>query len=172
LDQLRDGSALSQNVLSILHTQTKPCIDTRREREGIRKAEELRFDQRKCFDSSQIEAFAHGYAAQNFYLVQGPPGTGKTLVLAYLAVTLALEGQRVLVTALTHRAINNALRMIGKRTGFPHAFKVGQRLRALDLEWDGGTIRNYEKFEHSPYDPGEDGYIVGGTCFAVRSSRL
>ena len=172
LDQLSDGSALSRNALGILHLQTEPHIDSRRERQGARIAQERRLNQGRRFDSSQIAAFAHGFAAQNFYLVQGPPGTGKTLVLAYLAVTLGLEGQRVLVTALTHRAINNALRMIGKKTRFPHVFKVGQRLRALDLEWDGGAIRNYEKFEYSPYDPEGAGYIVGGTCFAVRSSRL
>jgi len=172
LDQLGNGSALGQSVLSVLHLQTEPRIDPRREREGARMAQELRFDQGRRFDSSQIEAFARSYAAQKFYLVQGPPGTGKTLVLAHLAVALALEGQRVLVTALIHRAINTALRTIGKKTAFPHVFKVGQRIRARDLGWGEGTIRNYEKFEYSPYDPEGAGYIVGGTCFAVRSSRL
>lgn len=171
LDQLDDGSTLSQNALGVL-LQTEPRIDPSRERTGTRIAQELRFDQGQRFDSSQIGAFACGYAAQNFYLVQGPPGTGKTFVLAYLAVALALEGQRVLVTALTHRAINNALRMIGRKTRFSHVFKVGQRLRALDLERSEITIRNYEKFEYSPYDLEGSGYIVGGTCFAVRSSRL
>ena len=38
-------------------------------------------------------------------LVQGPPGTGKTYLLAELCARLLAAGQRVLVTALTNRAL-------------------------------------------------------------------
>src|SRR5690554_2341787 len=82
---------------------------------------------------SQVEAFASAFAAQNHYLVQGPPGTGKTWLLAHLAVALAQRGQRVLITAFTHRAINNALRKIADTTGYPYVFKVGQSYHADDL---------------------------------------
>ncbi|GAB4575790.1 MAG: hypothetical protein Kow0077_29030 [Anaerolineae bacterium] len=124
------------------------------------------------FNASQQRAFAQAYAARNFALIQGPPGTGKTLVLAHLAAALAAEGQRVLVTAFTHRAINNALRKIGKETGYRPVMKIGQRDRADDLAWDGGAVPNFERFGDCPYGKNQSGLIIGGTCFAVRTSRL
>ena len=44
-------------------------------------------------------------------LVQGPPGTSKTYLLAELCAQLLAAGQRVLVTALTNRAL---LELAGK----------------------------------------------------------
>ena len=51
------------------------------------------------------------------YLIQGPPGTGKTFVLAHLAQLLVADGFCVLVTALTHRAIDNTLNKISTGSG-------------------------------------------------------
>ncbi|MGC8878444.1 MAG: DEAD/DEAH box helicase, partial [Anaerolineae bacterium] len=50
--------------------------------------------------------------------------------------------------------------------------KVGQARYADDLVWEGGAIANYEKFAYSPYSSQDRGFIVGGTCFALRTSRL
>ena len=166
LDTLEYKSEANGNILGILHGPIRPRPNARRERRAARLAEGVKLNQ------SQHEAFIQAYATENYYLIQGPPGTGKTWVLAFLAVALASEGQRVLVTAFTHRAINNALRKIVKATDYPHVFKVGQSIHADDLTWDGGQVPNYEKFEYSPYDPRGQGFIVGGTCFAVRTSRL
>ncbi|MCX5788457.1 MAG: ATP-binding protein, partial [Elusimicrobia bacterium] len=48
--------------------------------------------------------------ARNWHAVQGPPGTGKTQLLARLALDAAArQGLRVLVTAVSHQAIHNAL---------------------------------------------------------------
>ena len=166
LDTLAFSPDWQRYILSILGGHFGPQLDVSRERQAVRMAAQL------GLNPSQIEAFTRAYTTENFYLVQGPPGTGKTLVLAYLAVALAREGQRVLVTALTHRAINNALRKVAQTTGYAHVIKVGQRNYADDLTWDDGCVPNYEKFEHSPYNPNGQGFIVGGTCFAVRTSRL
>ncbi len=152
-------------VLDILKGRIRPRIDRRRERHGLRLAKDL------GLNASQSEAFARAYATENYYLIQGPPGTGKTWVLAHLAKTLAEEGQRVLVTAFTHRAINNALRKVAD-VKCPHVFKVGQARYADDLSKDGLHVPNFERFDHSPYRTAEGGYVVGGTCFAVRTSRL
>jgi DNA replication ATP-dependent helicase Dna2 len=65
-----------------------------------------------CLDASQLEAFTEAFAASPVTLVQGPPGTGKTHVLARIASALAADGERVLVTAYTHRAVNHALRKV------------------------------------------------------------
>jgi len=153
-------------ILGILGGSIKPRHNWHREQRAASEAGRL------GLKSSQCEAFSQAFAAENYYLIQGPPGTGKTWVLAYLATALAAEGQRVLVTAFTHRAINNALCKIARTTGYNRILKVGQHHYAEDLTWDGGSVHNYERFGDSPYSPQEQGLIIGGTCFAVRSSRL
>lgn len=124
------------------------------------------------FNPAQREAFLKSYATENYYLVQGPPGTGKTWVLAHLAAALASEGQRVLVTGFTHRAINNALVKIAKVTGFHPVIKVGPRRYADDLTWEGGQVPNFEYFTDSLLGMGTMGFVVGGTCYALRGKRL
>ena len=126
----------------------------------------------KGFNQKQLEAFLGAYSTSNYYLIQGPPGTGKTWVLAHLAEKLAREGERVLITAFTHRAINNALVKTAKSTGYNKICKIGQATNATDLSWANGSVTNYEKFTFSPYSHNDRGLIVGGTCFAVRTSRL
>jgi DNA replication ATP-dependent helicase Dna2 len=166
LDTLAFVPEWQSYILSLFRGVLKPKWDAGRERQARQLASQRRLNE------SQIEAFARAYATESFYLIQGPPGTGKTWVLAYLAEALAREGQRVLVTAFTHRAINNALRKIVQATGYPHVFKVGQRQYADDLTWDGGQVPNYETFAASPHKPNDAGLIIGGTCFAVRTTRL
>jgi len=166
LDQLADGSPHSQQVLSILQGRVQPQFDYRTALSAYEMARRL------SLDASQVEALARGLSTQDFFLIQGPPGTGKTYVLAYMAARLAQQGERVLITAFTHRAISNALRKIAKVTGFNRVAKIGQRLHADDLTWETGSVPNYEHFADSPFQPDGTGYILGGTCFAVRTSRL
>lgn len=166
LDTLWSTPVRCQEILGVLHGEIPVRSDAARERTGAALAPRL------GLNTVQGEAFARAYGAENYTLIQGPPGTGKTWVLAHLAATLAREGQRVLVTAFTHRAINNALRKIAKETGYPQVIKVGQADHARDLAWDGGVVPNFETYNNSPYSPSSQGVIVGGTCFAVRGSRL
>lgn len=152
-------------ILRILMGKTQPRIDATREWAGWRLA------QAANLNDSQSEAFARAYATENYYLIQGPPGTGKTLVLGHLAKALAAEGQRVLITAFTHRAINNALRKVAE-TGWRHVCKVGQAYYADDLSRDGVQVQNFERFDRTPYQCASGGYVIGATCFAARTSRL
>ncbi|MBI5597562.1 MAG: AAA family ATPase [Elusimicrobia bacterium] len=85
-------------------------------------------------EGSSREAFEEALRARNWYSVQGPPGSGKTHLLARLALHLALErDMRVLVTAVSHAAIHQALSEI---------VAVGRRIgktmpRAAELVMDG-----------------------------------
>ena len=165
LVQLDDGSSRSRRVLDILKGGVQPRYRSLNPERWKPVADQNQFN------PSQREAFRKALAAENFHLIQGPPGTGKTYLLAWLADTLARQGQRVLITAFTHRAINNALRKIGRETGFGRVAKIGQQYRADDLTWKGGKIPNYEYGDQCPYHA-EEGVILGGTCFSLRTNRL
>jgi uncharacterized protein len=49
---------------------------------------------------------------RSYVAVQGPPGTGKTYRAAHMVHALVMAGQRVGVTAFSHRAIENLLRKV------------------------------------------------------------
>jgi DNA replication ATP-dependent helicase Dna2 len=73
-------------------------------------------------EESARAAFSCALGCRAWAAVQGPPGTGKTHLLARLALHLAREeGARVLVTAVSHQAIHNALGEV---------FWTARRLRA------------------------------------------
>lgn len=153
----------------ILTGRTVPQVDPYEKKRALALAQHLR----PSFNPSQLEAFANAYSTTNYYLIQGPPGTGKTWVLAHLAALLAQEGKSVLITAFTHRAINNALRKVAEVGAVTRVLKVGQRNRADDLEWSRGVIPNYEKLSEAVDSCGGiKGLIVGATCFAARTRRL
>ena len=118
---------------------------------------------------AQTEAVACAYATGLAHLIQGPPGTGKTLVLAHIACLLAREGERVLVTALTHRAINNALAKIAEVDPDIPTGKVGQGSRASGLP---ESMTNSESFDSSPFAEMSGGYVIGGTPFRHADKTL
>jgi DNA replication ATP-dependent helicase/nuclease Dna2 len=118
-------------------------------------------------NASQVEAVAMSYAADLLHLIQGPPGTGKTLMLAHLAKLLVEDGRRVFVTALTHRAIHNALNKIAKVDENIPVCKVGPSQHDDDLNVD-----NFETFSKSRFTEINGGYVVGATPFALQSKRL
>lgn len=118
-------------------------------------------------NDSQIEAVAQAYASDLLHLIQGPPGTGKTLMLAHLAKLLVDDGQRVLVTALTHRAIHNALNKIPKVDNSIPVCKIGEDRHISDL-----NVPNFENFDQSHFGDLSSGYIVGATPFSLQTQRL
>jgi DNA replication ATP-dependent helicase Dna2 len=62
--------------------------------------------------------------AEDFALVQGPPGTGKTYTIARTVRALVADGQRVLLSAFTNRAVDNALEAL-REQGFSDFVRVG-----------------------------------------------
>jgi len=161
LKQAGDTAIGRERILPLLMGRIESGMDTARFERALSMAEEA------GLNWSQSEALAQAYATDLACLIQGPPGTGKTRVLAHIAQALVDDGERVLVTALTHRAINNALNKIAEVAPDTPAIKVGSHTRA-----DGLQVDNYENFDASPLADTKSGYIVGATPFAARGSPL
>lgn len=161
LAQAGDSLVGRQRILPLLMGDSQSGIDSFLYGRGMEMGEtlELNYD--------QSHALANTYAADLAHLVQGPPGTGKTRVLATLARALVSDGQRVLITAFTHRAINNALNALVKQDPDIPVIKVGKKARADDL-----LVKNYETFHESPLAEMSRGYVVGATPFAPQTKRL
>lgn len=120
------------------------------------------------YNNSQSDAIAAGASSEWCALIQGPPGSGKTQVLANIVAERLKRGERILVTAFTHRAIHQALRTIHRI--LPHEdriIKVGNIIPDTEL-----TVQQYEYFSDSPLATEEGGYVVGATVFSTRSARL
>jgi DNA replication ATP-dependent helicase/nuclease Dna2 len=119
-----------------------------------------------ALDASQQEAFVAAMAADPVTLIQGPPGTGKTYVLARIVAALSAQGLRVLVAAYTHRAVNNALRMVAAADGSLTVVKAGKVSGADDLR--GTRVGVAPSISRLPAgrDPRR---VVGATLFGLKA---
>jgi DNA replication ATP-dependent helicase Dna2 len=161
LDTVADSLRGRSTILPLLQGSLTPKIDYAR---FERAAQEMAA---AGLNDSQVEAVAQAYAVDLLYLIQGPPGTGKTWMLAYLAKLLVADGQRVLVTALTHRAIHNALNKIPKVDEGISVCKIGENRHTSDL-----AVPNFDTFDQSGFGDLNGGYVVGATPFALQTQRL
>ncbi|MFB6154542.1 MAG: AAA domain-containing protein [Haloferacaceae archaeon] len=75
-------------------------------------------------NESQNEAVSLAVDAEDLALVHGPPGTGKTYTIARTVRALVEQGERVLVSAFTNRAVDNALEAL-REQGFHDVVRVG-----------------------------------------------
>jgi DNA replication ATP-dependent helicase Dna2 len=69
--------------------------------------------------------------AEDFALVHGPPGTGKTYTLARTVRALVADGQRVLLSAFTNRAVDNAIEALEEQ-GFTAVVRWGSESGVRD----------------------------------------
>jgi DNA replication ATP-dependent helicase/nuclease Dna2 len=77
------------------------------------------------------------------------------------------DGRRVFVTALTHRAIHNALNKIPRVDDTIPVCKIGEARHVGDLD-----VPNFERFDQSRFGENSGGYVIGATPFARQSRRL
>jgi DNA replication ATP-dependent helicase Dna2 len=75
-------------------------------------------------NDAQNAAVNRAVRADDFALVHGPPGTGKTYTLARTVRALVERGERVLLSAFTNRAVDNALEAL-REQGFDEFVRVG-----------------------------------------------
>ena len=90
-------------------------------------------------DADQTVAFQHA-CGREFQLIQGPPGAGKTRLAAEVCTAFLAAGRQVLVSAFTHRAVNNVLRAIARGgQGVPARMliKIGAPHQAEKLQAEG-----------------------------------
>ncbi len=161
INQVADSDRGRRVILPLLFNDISPTIDYGSHQIAYKGGIKARLN------SSQAEALADGYATDLVHLIQGPPGTGKTYVLAHLARMLVKDGLRVFVTALTHRAINNALDRIHALDEHIPVCKIGREERAQGLK-----VENFPNFYGSGFDELGSGYVIGATPFATRTQRL
>lgn len=79
---------------------------------------------RQGLDPTQTEAFVAA-CSRPFAFVQGPPGAGKTRLAAAIIGAFVAAGRRVLVTAFTHRAVNNVLDAVARTDPAATIVKIG-----------------------------------------------
>ena len=163
LNAAADSQLGRSTILPLLQNSRTPKIDYARYERARSELQTLT----PGLNESQIEAVALSYATDLLHLIQGPPGTGKTLMLAHLARLLVADGRRVFVTALTHRAIHNALNKIPQADDSIPVCKIGEGRHAGDL-----NVPNYERFDQSRFGENSGGYVIGATPFALHSRRL
>ena len=75
-------------------------------------------------NDAQNEAVNQALNAEDFSLVHGPPGTGKTYTIATLIRAFVERGDRVLLSAFTNRAVDNALEAL-REQGYEDIVRVG-----------------------------------------------
>jgi DNA replication ATP-dependent helicase Dna2 len=104
-------------------------------------------------NDAQNEACQLAVGAADFALVHGPPGTGKTYTLARMIRALVAQGDRVLLSAFTNRAVDNAIEALEEQ-GFTDIVRVGtesgvrEDMQKYRLEQSGdpeecaGTLRD------------------------------
>ncbi|SMO51662.1 DNA replication ATP-dependent helicase Dna2 [Halorubrum cibi] len=75
-------------------------------------------------NAAQNEAVSLAVDAEDCALIHGPPGTGKTYTIARTIRALVADGNRVLLSAFTNRAVDNALEAL-RDQGFNDVLRVG-----------------------------------------------
>ncbi|WP_330630611.1 AAA domain-containing protein [Halocatena halophila] len=120
-------------------------------------------------NEQQNTAVQMAVGANDCALVHGPPGTGKTYTLAHIVQALLERDQRVLLSAFTNRAVDNALEQLRElgctdfvRIGTEHG--VSESMQDARLDPRGDPDDRVEQLESAP--------IVAATTATCGSSPV
>jgi len=113
-------------MLTALHDALLKGDQRRKDVLFDRASPEFRDDEHAVIENNdaQNEAVSRALNAEDFALVHGPPGTGKTYTIATLIREFVDRGDRVLLSAFTNRAVDNALEAL-REQGFSDIVRVG-----------------------------------------------
>ena len=147
-----------------------PLFDNKNRIEGLvpdKYDEAATNAEKEGYNPSQEAAVGLGSACDWCALIQGPPGTGKTRVLAQIVRERVARGEHVLVTACTHRAIDEALCKI--KAIAPESERIAKVGIATNMLSD--VVPVYKNFNECNFDD-SDGCVVGATPYCAFSDRL
>ncbi|TQQ79979.1 Dna2/Cas4 domain-containing protein [Halonotius terrestris] len=113
-------------MLTALHDTVLKGSDDRKDILFSRRDPEFSDGEETFIDNNEGQNQAVNLAvnAKDCALIHGPPGTGKTYTIARLIRALVARGDRVLLTAFTNRAVDNALEAL-REQGFEDIQRVG-----------------------------------------------
>jgi DNA replication ATP-dependent helicase Dna2 len=158
-------------LLTALHDALLKGDERRKDVLFGRAAPEFGDEDRTYIDNneSQNAAVNRAVNAADLALVHGPPGTGKTYTIARTVRALVERGDRVLLSAFTNRAVDNALEAL-RDQGFEDAVRVGSETGVRDdmhdirLEQRGDPATLASTFGDAP--------VVAATTAACGSRAL
>ena len=118
------------------------------------------------FNEEQRRAVRMAMLRPSLSFVQGTPGSGKTHLLAVVARAYARRAKDVLVVALTHQAVNNALNKVCEiDRGIP-VVKIGKQFKNIGLNdsvAQDETFSGYIERRKKEGFFGNEGHVVGMT---------
>jgi superfamily I DNA/RNA helicase len=95
-------------------------------------------------NSAQAQAFRCSLTVPDLLLVLGPPGTGKTKTITEIVRQHGLEHRRVLVSAKTHKAVDNVLERLPTElttVRIGHEDKVSESTRHLLIDAQARSLQ-------------------------------
>jgi DNA replication ATP-dependent helicase Dna2 len=106
-------------------------------------------------NAAQNRAVRLAVGAEDCALIHGPPGTGKTYTIARTVRALVEHGERVLLSAFTNRAVDNALDALTEQ-GFTDFVRVGTEhgvrgdMQGFRLETSGDPEQRAAELREAP----------------------